>query len=85
MERAAKNAKVDTDLINEMPQPICVFRVEQGKTAANDSALRDFNGYCDKLIALGEGFSPADNVTFINEIAQGLDVHEETRLQAVAE
>ena len=58
---------MDTDIVNEVPQPTGVFRADLGKTPANDSALREFNEYCDKLIAIGEA-TQADKIAFINEI-----------------
>ena len=39
-ERAAKKAKVDVDIIIDVPMPNCRFQDESGHTPANDAALR---------------------------------------------
>lgn len=61
-----------------------MFEAELGHTPANDAALREFAEYLDKLIEIGEA-DASDKKAFLDHLAQGLHLDEDTRLNQEAE
>ena len=65
--------------LSDIPEPVNTFVVEKGKTNANMAALDELREYFAKLVDCDDGFSAEDASTALQEITEGLELHEVAR------